>query len=369
MAASEAASAVRASWFDGLTAVKHEGVAAALDGNLLLRADAEPGDRVEDITVPASELQYLDKRADGIIYGRGEIEEFRLILPADPPPAIAALLPTKSDYGAWIDRHGLLKMTAGFAAVSVTAVALFMTAPNWLGPMVPERWERNMGEAMIGDFGGRLCSTPESDAALAKLVRTMDPGSEEDGARIKLGIANFDMVNAVALPGGQVLLFDGLLQEAERQDEVTGVLAHEVGHVRERHVMTAVLRQFGLSILSAGLGGGYSESALGIASLDYSREAETEADEFARERLREVRVSPDGAAAFFDRVAEEYEDTNAPAITGWLATHPAAKERADAYRASKDPQASYRDILTKREYAAILSACKNDPDVEEFDFF
>ena len=360
---------MRASWFDGLTAIKHEGVAVATNTGIVLRADAEPGELVEDIVVPASELTYLDKRQDGIVYGRIGVDEFRLVMPADMPASIAALMPVKSDYGAWIDRHGLLKTTAAFAAVSAAAVALFMTAPGWLGPMVPERWERNMGQAMIGDFGGRLCSTPESDAAIAKLAAAIDPGSEEDGARIKLGIANLDMVNAVALPGGQVLLFDGLLQEAESQSEVAGVLAHEVGHVRERHVMTAVLRQFGLSILSAGFGGGYGEGALGIASLDYSREAETEADEFARSRMREVGISPDGAAAFFDRVAKQYDDNDAPAVVGWLATHPAARDRADAYRASKDPAASYRDILDKREYAAILAACKNDPDVEEFDLF
>ncbi|HBR85348.1 MAG TPA: peptidase, partial [Erythrobacter sp.] len=76
------------------------------------------------------------------------------------------------------------------------------------------------------------------------------------------------------LPGGQVLLFDGLVQQAESPEELAGVLGHEVGHVRERHVMTALLRQFGMSILLAGADSGVTNGVFGLAAMGYSRDAE-----------------------------------------------------------------------------------------------
>ena len=88
---------------------------------------------------------------------------------------LAAHLPEKQTYGAWVDKLGLGKAAAIFAAVSIGAVALFMTAPEWLGPRIPQSWERNLGDAMVGDLGNRLCSTPQGDAALAKLLDAVDP--------------------------------------------------------------------------------------------------------------------------------------------------------------------------------------------------
>ena len=165
-------------------------------------------------------------------------------------------------------------------------MALFLTAPDWLGPRIPPGWERQIGEAMVGDFGGRICHTPAGDAALAKLLAKVDPAEE----KVRAGVANMAMVNAVALPGGQVMLFDGLVQQADSPEELAGVLAHEVGHVRERHVMTALLRQFGLSILLAGADSGVTNGVFGLAAMGYSRDAEREADDYARARMAESNI-------------------------------------------------------------------------------
>jgi predicted Zn-dependent protease len=253
-----------------------------------------------------------------------------------------------------------------------------MTAPDWLGPRVPESWERQLGNAMVGDLGNRVCSTPAGDAALQKLLDSVDPAETQ----VRAGVANIDMVNAVALPGGQVLLFDGLIQQAETPAELAGVLGHEVGHVRERHVMTAILRQFGMSILLSGANTGLTDTIFGVASMSYSRDAEREADEFARERMAESDVSPLGAAAFFERMADEYDpiekdadgnpvessDDSENALTGWIASHPEPRERAKAFRDAAR-EAGYPSVLTDEEFAAMKSMCADDPDVEEFEFF
>ncbi len=243
-----------------------------------------------------------------------------------------------------------------------------MTAPEWLGPLVPPAWERQIGDAMVGDLGNKLCHTPEGDAAMAKLLDAVDPGSPQ----VRAGVANMGMVNAVALPGGQVMLFDGLVQQAETPEELAGVLGHEVGHVRERHVMTSILRQFGLSILLAGANSGVGNTAFGIASLGYSRDAEREADEYARARMAQSNISPLGAAAFFERLGgtdEDGESREEPALIGWIASHPGPGERAKAYRDSAREGADYPPVLTEQEFGALKTMCDEDEDVEEFDFF
>ena len=352
---------VPAEWYDGTNALRHSGV-LRWDGRGGLSLQASSS-RVD---LDAADLRFGETRTDRTLYRRESVPDFRLILPNDLPPGLASQLPGKSEYGAWVDKLGLGKAAAIFSAVSVAAVALFMTAPDWLGPRIPASWERNIGEAMVGDFGGRICHTPEGDAALAKLLGKVDPAKE----KVRAGIANMDMVNAIALPGGQVLLFDGLVQQAESPEELAGVLAHEVGHVRERHVMTALLRQFGLSVLLAGADSGLTNGAVGLASMGYSRDAEREADDYARARMAQSDISPLGAASFFERMAKEHGgEDNSPALLGWIASHPSSNERAKAYRDAAAGRTAYPPAITDDEFEALKTMCADDPDVEEFEFF
>lgn len=349
-------------WYDGASAVRREGMAFWHEGILVLE---EAGGAQQ--TVPLSDLFVVESLREERVYGRKSLPGFRLRLPLSLPAEVERNLPLPSRYGGWVDRLGLGKSVVVFGAASAAAVALFLTAPAWLGPRIPESWEARIGEAMVGNFGNRLCSTPQGDAALAKLLDAVEP----DDRQVRAGVANISMVNAVALPGSQVLLFDGLVQQAENPEELAGVLAHEVGHVRERHVMTALLRQFGLSILLSGASSGLGDTVFGLAAMGYSREAEREADEFARARLAQSNVSPLGAAAFFERMAAKSgaDDETGSGVIGWIASHPSPGERARAYRDAAKDGTDYNTILTPVEFEALKGMCEADPDVEAFTLF
>lgn len=350
---------VPVSWYDGQSALRHEGLLCWQGGGRLVLRHAQ----AEGIDFGADELMFREERPGERIYSLQGMSQFRLLLRGKAPPEIEALLPSSARYGKLIDRFGLSKAAVAFAAASAVAIVVAMTAPTWLGPMIPSSWERRMGEAMVGDFGNRICHTGAGDAALAKLAAELDPGGEP----IKVGVANLGIVNAVALPGGQVLLFDGLVQDAESPDELAGVLAHEIGHVRERHVMSAILRQFGISVLAAGAGSGLGESVLGIAALGYSREAEIEADGFARARMDHAHISPAGAAGFFERLRKEAGDE--PGWAGWMQSHPATADRARAFRNAVRKGGGYTPALSEQDFAAISAMCAEDKEVEDFDLF
>ena len=156
---------IAAQWYDGTTAIRHTGE-LAWDGRETLTLDAPSAQE----TFAASDLRFGESRPGQHVYHRESLPDFRLMLADELPAGLASKLPAKSVYGGWIDRVGLGKAAAGFAVVSAAAVALFLTAPDWLGPRIPDSWERNIGEAMVGDLGNRVCRTPEGDAALAKLL-------------------------------------------------------------------------------------------------------------------------------------------------------------------------------------------------------
>ncbi|MBX7458622.1 M48 family metallopeptidase [Qipengyuania sp. 1NDH17] len=342
-----------AQWYDGHSAVRHEGD-ALWDGarQLALRSTSS------NLDIALGELVFAEERGGQRVYRWSGDDDFRLILPADLPAGLAAALPSRRKYGAWVDGLGLGKATVLFAGVSAGLLALFFTAPDWLGPRIPTSWERSMGDALVGDFGNRICHTPEGDAALAKLLAKVDPAEE----KVRAGIANSTDVNAVALPGGQILIFDGLVQEAETPEELAGVLGHEVGHVRERHVMTALLRQFGLTVLLSGMNTGIGDTLFGLAAMDYSRDAEREADEYSRARMLESGISPTGAAEFFERLSARI-DYDEDSLLGWAASHPGPGERAEAYREAAEGR-TFTPVLTEQEFGALKTMCEEDEDVE-----
>jgi len=174
-----------------------------------------------------------------------------------------------------------------------------------------------------------------------------------------------NMVNAVALPGGRVLLFDGLLAEAESPEEAAAVLGHEIGHVRKRHVMQSLLRQMGLSVLLGGMDGAGGSTVSGLLSLSYSRDAEREADTYSIARMQGARISPEGGAALFDRLAgEDGPEGSARTMIGYISSHPHSDERADAFREAAEG-GDYDPALSDTEWRALQEMCAEDPDVAE----
>jgi len=212
----------------------------------------------------------------------------------------------------------------------------------------------------VGDFGGRFCHTSAGDAALNKLVASLDDAPQD----LRVEVANVDMLNAVALPGGNVILFDGLLKQARTSDEVAGVLAHEIGHVRQKHVMQALLRQMGLAVVLGGVDGNKGAVVNNMLAMSYSRNAEAEADAHSMKVMGNANISPVGTASFFDRLsrldgsAGTLKDN--AGITGYLSSHPLSVARKDAFEKSIVKGKNYKPALTPVEWTELKTMCTQD---------
>jgi len=346
--------------YDGKSAVRRSVEVQTIAGNFfLLETERRHG------PFAFADLVYVGENNGADVYGIDEIDGWRLGISGAVPPDIDAKLPPKRKYGGWIDRLGIGPAATGFAVVSAAVVAVVLLTPQWLAPLIPPSVEQSMGNALVGDFGGRFCHTKAGSAALAKLVNSLDANPQD----LQVEVAKIDMLNAVALPGGKVILFDGLLKQAKSADEVAGVLAHEIGHVRERHMIQSLLRQLGLSVVLGGLDGTGGSMLSGALSVSYTRGSEREADRYSMKALSGAAISPVATADFFDRLAklsgEAEGDKKLAAMTGYMSSHPLSAERKKAFQSSIVKGKDYRPALTPTEWTELKTMCAQDRTAKE----
>lgn len=205
----------------------------------------------------------------------------------------------------------------------VTAVVLAAVAAVWLFDLTPARtiagWlpeatRVRMGQQVIVAMSEnrQTCHTDDGRAALDKMT---DRLSAVSGAKQKFNVVvlDWDLLNAFAAPGSQIVLTRELIKTANSGDEVAGVLAHEMGHGIELHPETALVRAIGMSaaleLMSGGSSGTLANMGALLAQLSYTRAGEREADAHALRILRDANVGTKGFADFFRRVAKmEGED-------------------------------------------------------------
>lgn len=338
--------------YDGRSATRHAvRIAPGADGFALL------GEDMANAPHRWSELVAISGAGGRSVYGLKGAQGWRLIFDGPPPPAFAAHLPLPQRYGRWVDRIGLARAAIAFTLIAAAVVALVLTAPRWIAPLVPRSVENRLGDAMVGDLGGRFCRTPAGNAALNRL--TAELGGAEAGVR-SVEVANIPMVNAVTLPGGRIVMFEGLLAQAKSPDEAAGVLAHEIGHVRHRDTMAALIRQLGLSVVLGGADGNVAGLLGGVLSLGYGRDAERAADGYAIAALANQSIAPDATAAFFDRLGEGKAGERMERASNWISSHPVSADRKAAFLASRVAHKVYRPALAESDWRSLKGMCKAD---------
>ena len=147
-------------------------------------------------------------------------------------------------------------------------------------------------------------------------------------------VIDSDEINAFALPGGPIFLYTGLLDRLESEDQVAGILGHELIHIRNQHWASAYAdnqkRQLGLLLILTLVGA--NSTVFDIAgvtdtllfTLPYSRKHETEADRVGYDLVAEAEYTPQGMADVFQILKEEGGSAR---TEEWLSTHPDADRR------------------------------------------
>lgn len=343
------------------------------------------------------DLQLLDEAFAGAplrLAPRGGEGRLTLREQALPPDLLAAApqLAARRHLGQGSAGRTLLFSGLAFAgAVLALGLVLFALphAARLAVPLVPKSWDRALGgqlsDEMAGVFAAAFpdwqpyCRAPAGQAALEALGARL-AGAAEGPFDFRFTVLNVPLVNAIALPGGPIIIFKGLIEEAESSDEVAGVLAHEMSHVNRRHTMARLMETLGLGLvfglMLGDLGGGtLAAGGQAVTSLSYSRRAESEADDGAAAILAASGIGTQGLADFFTRVtaqgaardkarettretgaggapADAAEDAPWPA---YLSSHPASPERARRFAALAVP---LPPALSAADWQALRGICK-----------
>jgi Zn-dependent protease with chaperone function len=249
------------------------------------------------------------------------------------------------------------------AAVSIVAVVLFGVplAADRLTPLVPQSFERRMGDVADGQvkalFGKKVCNNAEGQAAFTKLVNTLRDAAGLDPS-IQTAVLATPIPNAFALPGGKVYLFSGLLAKADNADEIAGVLAHELGHLRHRDGTRNLIYNGGSSFLIGLLFGDITGSGAvifasrSLVSASYSREAEQNADTFSIDIMHRLGRPTKAMGELLFRVTGKEMDKT----LSILSNHPLTEDRLQRMR-DEDRPVSGPPLLTAQEWTALKAIC------------
>ncbi|MBV7408486.1 M48 family metallopeptidase [Maritimibacter sp. DP1N21-5] len=359
---------VFADYVDGMTASVLRMSIWSKPGAILLRFP-----NGDELTWPLDDLRELPDQADakGIVVKPGHDSLERLIV-QDPGIAIhirenakhLRLRPPVTNLpriGAWAS-----------GAVASVALIIFVLVPimaNQLATYLPPEGERALGDATFEQIRAALsvdaspvslCERPAGMAAMAEIERRL---SAEDDLPypVEIAVLDHELVNAFALPGGRVIVFRGLIDSAETAEEVTAVIAHEIGHVVNRDPTRDALRSAGsigvLGLLFGDFAGGTVVLFLTnqLINAQYSQSAESGADTYAHGLLSRADIDPKWIGTFFQRMKDEHGDMEG--FAAHLSSHPQMAARIEASAVASGGREYRNEVLTASQWSDLREIC------------
>lgn len=228
---------------------------------------------------------------------------------------------------AWLVGAGLVSFALLLAGLTYLA--------GWLAPTIAFHHEQALAQRL--SIGAENSSYASQNEALQQLVnRLVAKMNLPPEMAIRVHFEPSHQINAYATIGGHVVVFAGLLAKLESEEALAALLAHEIAHVKHRHVAASAGRglaiSLALTLLSADAGGAVAQSVFGLASqatlMHYSRDHETQADGEALAAVVALYGHGAGYVQLFETLQEaEAEIPEALRSPGFMGSHPLTQER------------------------------------------
>lgn len=261
---------------------------------------------------------------------------------------------------------------AATASLVLMAVFGMPVLSDRIAPLIPLSVEQRLGNAVDTQVRAMLdtgrsdkafeCGTADAEkpgrAALDAMLGRLESTA---GLPIpfKTAVVRRREANAVALPGGHIYVFEGLVTQSRSPDELAGVIAHEIGHVAHRDGTRSLLQAAGLSFLFGMLLGDFTGGGLVVIAAKtvvqsaYSREVETAADLYGVSLMARAGGDPRALGTMLERIAGGIEPG-----AKLLRDHPETKERVARINAIAGAMpVTPKPLLTPPEWAALKKIC------------
>ena len=219
---------------------------------------------------------------------------------------------------------------AGLLAVVVGIYLLLGFFVDFIVPYVSPDLERAMALPYIRSIESGEENNTEASRYIQSLVDRLQESVSQDSYEFTIHVLDAQVINAVALPGGHIVIYTGLLNKVSSENELSFVLAHEMGHYANRDHLRGLGRALVFMSMSAFLFGPDSSintvlmQSLGMTEMSFSRKQEYRADAFAVRALIRFYGHAAGAVDFFEKIPKEHD----PGVFGhYFASHPENRRR------------------------------------------
>lgn len=241
----------------------------------------------------------------------------------------------------WFKKHGVKAYGAALVGVLFVVSSFHFFIFPGLQSLVVESITIDYERSLSAEYLTLIKNTEDVDSAASVVLSEYIAGLDIDTEyEIEAMVINSSMVNAMALPGGYMVVYTGIIEKMDRQEQLAALIGHEVGHIVKKHslnqMVNSLSKQYLLKVLVGGANSAIEQLGGVLAWVDqmsYSRDAEREADDFAFEVLKNSNLDPNGAVELF-----QISDDNEFKEEGerLLSTHPLTDERIS--NAKKDIQ-------------------------------
>lgn len=218
--------------------------------------------------------------------------------------------------------------------IGLIALGYFVVVPaiaEKLAEKIPVSYEEKLGETI---YSNSIKKEQVNDSSTILLNSFFNELNYPSDYHIKLTVVKSDIVNAYAMPGGHIVVYEGILRKMNGPTELAALLSHEFSHVQLRHTTKGIFRSLSaymLLTLLPGDGGGFATKVLQNANelkqLGYTRELEEEADRNGMRLMQQNKVDINGMKQLFETL--KTQETGAEPFQ-FLSTHPLTDARIEA---------------------------------------
>jgi len=223
-----------------------------------------------------------------------------------------------------------LSLIIGLSILLAILLILASSFVNIIAPLVPLKTEKRIFSALRPEaasenfFGlGEVKPSPE----LKTLVDRLAGHWADNPYDFWVGILNSDKINALALPGGTILVTKGLLNEVDSENELAFIVAHEIGHFHNRDALKGLGRGLVTALVLSIFGQGsrvLNNSVATLSTSSYSRKAESMADKFGLELVQAEYGTVSGATDLFKKLLD---DEDSAILNRYTRSHPLSRIR------------------------------------------
>lgn len=265
-------------------------------------------------------------------------------------------------------RARLAACTALLLLVAGSGLALYTWALPALAERVvalaPQEWDEALGRQMMRQMAPpqARCRSAAVEQAVQTIAGRLMAARPDAPYRITVAVVDSPETNALAAPGGYIVVYRGLLEQTRSPEELAGVLAHEIQHVLLRHSMKGLMREMFTAVLAAAIFGDVGSAGFAAAAaetllaLGFHRGQEAEADREGLAMLAAARIDPGPLAEFFRRLDEQ--QANLPRVPAFLSTHPdPGMRRQRLVEAARQAPGGWEPLLAGMAWSAVATGC------------